>query len=126
MTLIPDLNLAYLGDLYLSESFPLVVVGAGSKAETLVSHLNEIYQSLPEETMLFPGHGKETTMEYLGGYIAILEETIEIVRKKMKSGKSLQEIQAADVLKKWGKWGQFFPFITKDSWIEQIYLSYSK
>jgi len=126
ITFIPDLNLAYLGDIFLSESFPLVVISAGSKAGTLVDHLNEIFQSLPEETRLFPGHGKETSMEYLGGYISMIEETIKVVRKRMDSGKTLQEIKDADVLKKWGNWGEFFPFITKDTWIEQIYLSYSK
>jgi glyoxylase-like metal-dependent hydrolase (beta-lactamase superfamily II) len=126
MILIPDLNLAYLGDLYLSESFPLVNTGSANGVEILMGHLNEIYQSLPDETRLFPGHGKETTMEYFGGYIALVEETIEVVLKKMKSGKSLQDIQEADVLKPWAKWGAFFPFITKESWIEQIYLSYSK
>jgi glyoxylase-like metal-dependent hydrolase (beta-lactamase superfamily II) len=126
ITFIPDLNIAFLGDLYFSESFPLVLPEEGSTVETLVNHLNEIYQSLPEETILFPGHGKETTMEYFGGYIAILEETIEVVRKRQKSGKSLKEIQDADVLKKWEKWGKSIPFITKESWIAQIYESYSK
>jgi glyoxylase-like metal-dependent hydrolase (beta-lactamase superfamily II) len=126
MTFIPDLNLVYLGDIFLSESFPLVVLSAGSKAGILVDHLNEIFQSLPEETRLIPGHGKETTMEYLGGYISMVEETIKVVRKRMDSGKTLQEIKDADVLKKWGNWGEFFPFITKDTWIEQIYLSYSE
>ena len=65
-------------------------------------------------------------MEYFGGYIGLMEESIELVRKKMKSGWSLQRIQEEDVLKKYEKMGQFFPFITKDSWIEQICLSYSQ
>lgn len=126
MTFIPDLNLAYLGDLFLSESFPLVVIGSGSSVETLMMHLNEIFQSLPAETRMIPGHGKATNLEYFGGYIGLLEETIEVVRSKMKSGWSLEKIQSSDVLKKWDQWGHFFPFITKDTWIEQIYLSYSR
>jgi glyoxylase-like metal-dependent hydrolase (beta-lactamase superfamily II) len=125
MTLIPDLNLAFLGDLYLSESLPLVLTESGASAETLVLHLNEIFQSLPDNTLMIPGHGKTTSMEYFGGYIALLEESIEIVRKKMKSGWSLQKIQQEDVLKKYGRFGLYLPFITKESWIEQIYLSYS-
>jgi glyoxylase-like metal-dependent hydrolase (beta-lactamase superfamily II) len=126
MTLIPDLNMAFLGDLYLSESFPLIMIESGASAETLVLHLNEIFQSLPDNTLMIPGHGKTTNMEYFGGYIALVEETIEIVRKKMKSGWSLQKIQEEDVLKKYGRFGLYLPFITKESWIEQIYLSYSK
>jgi len=126
MTLIPDLNVAFLGDLYLSESLPLVLTESGASAETLVLHLNEIFQSLPDNTVMIPGHGKTTDMEYFGGYVALVEETIEIVRKKMKSGWSLEKIQEEDVLKKYGRFGLYLPFITKESWIEQIYLSYSK
>jgi len=126
LTFIPDLNLAFLGDLFLSESLPLVLTESGASAEILVLHLNEIFQSLPDNTLMIPGHGKTTSMEYFGGYIALLEETVEIVRKKMKSGWSLQKIQQEDVLKKYGRFGQYLPFITKESWIEQIYLSYSK
>jgi glyoxylase-like metal-dependent hydrolase (beta-lactamase superfamily II) len=118
--------LAYLGDLFLSESFPLVIIESGSSVETLLLHLNEIFQSLPDNTLLIPGHGKTTSMEYFGGYIALLEETVDIVRKKMKSGWSLQRIQQEDVLKKYDKLGQYLPCINKESWIEQIYLSYSQ
>ncbi len=125
ITFIPDLRLAYLGDLYLSESFPLVVTDAGSSVETLLHHLNEIFESLPDDTRMFPGHGKETTMEYFGGYIAMVEETVNVVRKKMKPGRSLQEIQAANLLEKWEGWGKFFPFISTETWVEQIYHSYS-
>lgn len=126
ITYIPELNLAYLGDLYLSESFPLVLIQSGSSVETLLLHLNEIFQSLPDNTLLIPGHGKSTSMEYFGGYIALLEDSVDLVRKKMKSGWSLQRIQQADVLEKYEKFGQYFPFISKESWIEQIYLSYSE
>ena len=125
MTYIPDLNLAFLGDLYFSEAFPLVLHEEGSSVQTLIDHLNEIFQSLPDQTLMIPGHGKSTSLEYFGGYIAMLEETIEIVRKKMKSGWSLQRIQEADVLERFGIFGQYLPFITKESWIEMIYLSYS-
>lgn len=125
MTFIPDLNLAFLGDLYFSESFPLVLIGSGSSVETLMLHLNEIFQSLPDNTTLIPGHGKATSMEYFGGYIALLEETIELVRIKMNSGWSLQRILEADILAEYDKLGQYLDFISKESWIEQIYLSYS-
>jgi hypothetical protein len=59
-------------------------------------------------------------------YIDMVETTIGIVRKEMAAGKSLKEIQNADVLKDWGDWAAFFEFITKESWIKDIYLCYSK
>ena len=52
---IPDLNLAYLGDIYLSESFPLIGISVDAKAQKLVSSLKEIHEMLPEDTRLFAG-----------------------------------------------------------------------
>jgi len=123
---IPDLKLAYLGDIYLSESFPLVIINAGSSVQQMVAILKRIYEMLPADTRLISGHGKETTMEYMGEYIGMLDTTIGLVREEMVKGKTLQKIKNDDVLADWGEWGRFFPFITKESWIEQIYLSYSQ
>jgi glyoxylase-like metal-dependent hydrolase (beta-lactamase superfamily II) len=121
---IPDLKITYLGDLYLSESFPLVIIEVGSKAQTVVDNLKEILDIVSEDTRLFAGHGKETTTADLEEYIKMLETTIDIVRAEMNSGNSLEEIMDADLLKDFGQWGKFFDFITKETWIEQIYLSY--
>ena len=121
---IPAIKMAYLGDLYLSESFPLVVIGVGSKAQNVVKNLKEIYTLLPDDTRLFSGHGRETDMSELAGYIRMLETTIALVRSEMKSGESLEEIKDSDPLKDYSQWGQFFAFITEESWIEQIYQSY--
>lgn len=123
---IPDLKLAYLGDMYLCESFPLVIIDAGSSVQTLVTNLKQIYGMLPADTRVFPGHGKETDMEYMGEYIGMLDTTIGLVREEMTKGTKLQKIKDDDLLTDWGEWGRFFPFITKESWIEQIYLSYSQ
>jgi glyoxylase-like metal-dependent hydrolase (beta-lactamase superfamily II) len=51
-------------------------------------------------------------------------ELFSKVTGEMSSGKSLEQLQNADVLKEWSEWGKFFSFITKETWIEQIYLSY--
>jgi hypothetical protein len=56
-------------------------------------------------------------------YIGMLEKTISVVREEMKSGKSLEQIKNANILEEWSECGKFFSFITKDTWIEQIYLS---
>jgi len=123
---LPTSKIAYLGDMYLSESFPLIAIGSGARAQTLFKNLKHTLSVLPEDTRLISGHGKVTTMEDLKNYIEMVETTIGIVRKEMTAGKSLEEIQKADVLKNWSEWGKFFEFITKDSWIEDIFLSYTE
>ena len=121
---VPALKLACLGDLYLSESFPLVIIGVGSRAQTVVKNLKEIQSILPDDTRLFSGHGRETNMTDLAAYINMLEMTIALVRAEMKAGKSMDEIKNSKPLEAYQQWGKFFPFITTESWITQIYQSY--
>jgi glyoxylase-like metal-dependent hydrolase (beta-lactamase superfamily II) len=121
---IPELRAAFLGDFFFSESFPLVLVDNGSTVHQLVSNLKEIYTFLPPDTRVCPGHGKLATHRELGEYIRMLEQTSQVVWKEMKSGKSMEEIKSAAVLSTWDSWGSSIPFITTDSWIEQIWFSY--
>ncbi len=122
---IPKLNIVYLGDIYFSESFPRVDIESGSKAQILLKHLKKIHSILPEETIIIPGHGRVTTMDELKVYIDMVESTMKIIKDEMDKGKSLKEIQDADVLMDWNAWGTYFTFINKNSWIENVYSSYS-
>ncbi len=123
---VPKLNIAYLGDIYFSESFPRIDIESGSKAQVLLNHLKKIYSTLPKNTKLIPGHGRVTTMDEFKTYIEMVESTMKIIKDEMDKGKSIKEIQDADVLKDWGEWGTFFTMINKNSWISNVYLSYSK
>jgi hypothetical protein len=44
---------------------------------------------------------------------------------EMDKGKSIKEIQEANVLKDWDEWGTLFTMINKNSWISNVYMSYS-
>ena len=123
---VPKLNIAYLGDIYLSESFPRIDIESGSKAQVLLKHLKEIYTKLPTDTKLIPGHGRVTTMDEFKIYIDMVQTTMQIIRNEKDKGKSLKEIQDADILKDWSKWGTYFKMINKNSWINNVYLSYSE
>jgi cyclase len=123
---IPKMEIAYLGDIYFSESFPRIDIESGSKAQVLLKHLKKIHSKLPEETILIPGHGRVTTMDEFKIYIDMVESTMKIIKDEKDKGKSLKEIQDADVLKEWTEWGIYFTFINKNSWINNVYLSYSE
>ena len=126
MVHFPDSKIACLGDEYLSESFPVVGTRGGARAQFAVRNLKKALEILPEDTKLVPGHGRVTGMEELKDYVKMIEDTIDIVRKEIDKGKSKEEIQKADVLAAYGQWGKFFSFITKDTWIRDIYDSYAK
>ena len=123
---VPKLNIAYLGDLYFSESFPRVDTESGSKAQVLLKHLKKIYSVLPKNTKLIPGHGRVTTMDEFKLYIDMVESTMKIINDEIDKGKTLMEMQDADILKDWNKWGTFFTIINKNTWINNVYLSYTE
>ena len=123
---VPELNIAYLGDIYFSESFPRVDIESGSKAQVLLNNLKKIHSTLPENTILIPGHGRVTTMDEFEKYIDMVETTMKIIKDEIDKGKSLKEMQDKDVLKDWSEWGTFFTMINKNSWISNVYLSYSE
>jgi cyclase len=123
---VPKLKIAYLGDIYFSESFPRVDIQSGSKAQVLLKNLKKIYSTLPKDTRLIPGHGRVTTMEEFRKYIDMVESTMKIIKAEMDRGKSLKEIQDEDLLKDWSEWGTFFTMINKNSWINNVYSSYSE
>lgn len=122
---IPKLKIAYLGDIYFSESFPRIDIKSGSKAQVLLKHLKKIYSVLPKGTIIIPGHGRVTTKNEFKKYINMVESTMNIIKNEMDKGKSLKEIQDEDVLKDWNEWGTFIPMINKNSWINNVYLSSS-
>ncbi|MBN2010704.1 MBL fold metallo-hydrolase [candidate division KSB1 bacterium] len=122
---VPKLKLAYLGDIYFSESFPRVDIESGSNAQVLLTHLKTIYSTLPNDTRLIPGHGRVTTMDEFKLYIDMIESTMKIIKAEMDKGKNLKEIQDADVLQGWNEWGTYFTMINKNSWINNVYSSYS-
>ena len=122
---VPKLNIAYLGDIYFSESFPRVDGESGAKAQVLLNNLKKINSTLPENTILIPGHGRVTTMNEFEKYIDMVESTKHIIKEEMDKGKSIKEIQDEDALKDWSEWGKYFTMINKNSWINNVYLSYS-
>ena len=59
-------------------------------------------------------------------YIDMVESTMKIINDEIDKGKTLMEMQDADILKDWNKWGTFFTIINKNTWINNVYLSYTE
>jgi len=117
-------QVAFLGDMYLSECFPLIGSGDELTVQNLIANLKRCLDILPKETTLVSGHGKDTSMEDLRHYIRMIEQTVDVVVTEMIKGKSLREIKLENVLDKWREWSGNISFITKETWITDIYESY--
>jgi len=54
----------------------------------------------------------------------MLIKTIIVVKKKMETVTSLEELVKQKPLAKWEIWGEFLTFLNINSWTEKIYNNY--
>jgi hypothetical protein len=70
---------------------------------------------------LIPGHGPLSGINELKTYHQMLVETTDLIRTRIKEGKSLEEIKTRGLPDKWQSWGQ--GFISTERWIGIVYKS---
>jgi len=113
-------GVVHMGDLLLTESFPAV----GGNVKEYLQILDKALDIFPSDTIFIGGHGREFTIEDIRQYRKMVDTTIEIVTSNMRAGKSLEEMQADNILNEFEKWGLFLEFLNTDKWIEFIFKSY--
>jgi len=110
----------HMGDLLLTQSFPAV----GPRIKKYLEILEWTFHIFPQSTKFIGGHGRDYTMAEVRDYRKMLADTIKIVQKGMKAGKSVEVLKQEDVLKDYKSWGVFLDFLDTDYWIASIYDSY--
>jgi cyclase len=116
-------NVVHLGDDFFVGRFPFVDLDSGGTVDGLRQNIGALIQKIPADAKIIPGHGPLSTLDDLKAYHAMLVETIEHVREKMKAGKPLDEIKKEGLPEKYKDWAS--SFITADRWIETIFRSAS-
>ena len=114
-------NVVHLGDDFFAGRFPFVDLESGGSVEGLVKNIGELIAKIPADAKLIPGHGPISTLDDLKSYHRMLQQTTEIVRGKIKAGKTLDQIKSEGLPAEWAPWGT--GFIKTDRWVETIYKS---
>lgn len=114
-------NVVHLGDDFFAGRFPFVDLESGGTVEGLVKNIGEIIGKITADSKLIPGHGPISTVDDLKNYHRMLEQTTEIVRKKIAAGKTLDQIKSEGLPEEWKPWGT--GFIKTELWVETIYRS---
>jgi len=109
-----------MGDLLLSQSFPAV----GDSVAEYLEFLEKVLDIFPEKTIFISGHGRELTFEGVRRYYEMLLATVKIVKKGIKAGKSLADLQKEQVLKDYESYGELLSFLNADNWIGNVYSCY--
>ena len=117
-------NVVHMGDLFFSGRFPYVDLNNGGDVEGLIKHIEQLLAELPPDVKLIPGHGPLSDIDDLKTYHQTLVATTDMIRNQIEAGKSLEEIKAAGLPKKWRSWGA--GFISTGRWIEIVHRSLAK
>lgn len=109
-----------MGDLLLSQSFPAV----GEDVAEYLVFLEKVLDIFPEKIIFISGHGRELTFAGVRDYYEMLLATVEIVKKGIKAGKSIEDLQKEHVLKDYESYGELLNFLNADNWIGNVYRCY--
>lgn len=117
-------KVAHLGALFFNGKFPFVDLNSGGDVEGLARDVGEIIGKLPADVKLIPGHGPIASLDDLKSYHRMLIGTTEVVRKKIRAGKTLEQVKAEGLGDEWKSWDG--GFVKTDRWLETIYRSLSR
>jgi glyoxylase-like metal-dependent hydrolase (beta-lactamase superfamily II) len=119
------------GDVYRTDSYPVIDVDAGGTTQGLIDALNHILDLTVPSTMLaeggtyvIPGHGRladEADVVEMRDMTTIIRDRFQDAIKK---GRTLEQVKTANLLKDYeGRYGASEGFWTTNSFIEAVYAS---
>lgn len=113
-------GIVHMGDLLFSDAFPLIF-GNLDKYQEILEKAIDIF---PTNAKFIAGHGKDYTLAELKNYYKMVTDTRRIIEKEFDAGKSIEAVKSANLLKKWESYGNTFPLMTTNGWIDAIYIWY--
>lgn len=114
-----DSGVVHMGDLLIAHSFPSV-----RESARYMGILDTVVEVFPTDTRFISGHGPDCSMGDLKNYRTMLRDTIDVVTRHMKAGRSLEQMREGNVLKAWAAWGVTLPGLDADYWIQAIHASH--
>src|SRR6266850_391849 len=114
----PKSNVVHMGDDFLRIGFPFVDLAGGGSVRGLIAGLEGIIPQLPPDVKVIPGHGVVSNLDDVRACVKMLKETLAVVEKGVKQGKSLDQLKQEKVLEPWKEWSGI---ISSDAFIETLY-----
>lgn len=119
MVLFTGSNVVHMGDDFVTYGFPAVDLQAGGSVKGMIAALERAASELPADVKIIPGHGPISGLADVRKFAAVLKETMGVVEKALKAGKTLEQMQKERILEPWK--GLANEFITADIFIETLY-----
>ena len=94
--LLPDANILYTGDLYLSNGFPLVDSFHGGTIDGLITAVGKLIDLINDDTQIVPGHGPMSNRQELREYQQMLITGRSRIAELVAKGMTMEEVLSAD------------------------------
>jgi cyclase len=117
-------KVVHMGDMFFNGMFPFLDVANGGDIESWVRQLDIILGALPAETKIIPGHGPLAGIAELKAFRDMLSDSVDLVRRQMRAGKTLDAIKAAGLPEELAPWAN--GFFKAPQWLELVYQSLEK
>lgn len=112
-------NVLHTGDLFFKDRFPYVDIKGGGSVAGYIASVQVLLNKIDEQSKVIPGHGSLSNKQELQAFLDMMVATSNAVGKMKKSGRTLEEIVATGLDKKWASWGT--GWINEERWITTLY-----
>ena len=92
-------NVIHAGDLFLSNGFTVLDLGAGGTVHGYLAAVDRIIGLCDEKTIVIPGHGPVSNREGVRSFRKMLTSATDRVAALVKAGKTLDEVLSAELTK---------------------------
>ena len=108
-----------LGDLYFAGMYPIFHPEHNGSLNGYVKNIEKILREIPDDCKVVPGHGPLSNKAELTKYYQMIIASITTVRKGIRAGHTLEQIQKIGLPPQWESFGHGYS--TTDRWIELLY-----
>jgi glyoxylase-like metal-dependent hydrolase (beta-lactamase superfamily II) len=116
-------NVVHMGDDMFAGMFPFVDVDSGGSVQGMADNVAKVLSQVPPDAKIIPGHGPVSTVDDLKTFHKMLSESVELVKSRVKAGKTLDQIKSEGMPEAWKSLGN--GFIKTDAWLETVFKSVS-
>lgn len=88
---LPESKLAFLGDLYWQRAFPYIELMTGGRPGGILRAIEKLFELLPPDTIVVPGHGEATGLDGLRNFYEMLSDCDRQVREFVAAGRPISE-----------------------------------
>jgi cyclase len=100
------------------EASPGIESATGGTVAGLQAGIDKLLQIVPKDAKIIPGHGRISAYSDLLVFRELVADSIQFVNSEIRAGRSLAEVKAAGVPKKWKSWEKGVP---QEMFVEAIY-----